>query len=441
MLFKYFKIQKKVNLREKKLLESIDRSFTRVDMFNLLKKEIKIKNKEIIISKKKIKFLNNKQIYVVAFGKMADTMINSSYRIFAKTRNVSFFSISNKLEKKFPKNIIRYKSLHPLPGKLSLIVTRKLIEFLKKIERNSIIIFLISGGGSSMLANPINGVSLNKKIRLTKKLFTLNTEPKYLNYYRIALSKIKNGGLLQYIKANNIFNFFISDENEDKIEILSSGPTVNKRQKIKKKIFNFFNQNQNAQKLIGKKNFVEIEKNLNLNINKKTHNNILLKNHDFIRILKREIKNKQKVDVIASKNFLFGSYDKNFNKIEKILNFVDRKKKNFVYIIGCQIETPMNAKSINKVGGRLQHITADLVSRNSFKNVKMVAIATDGQDYDSNIYGTIIDFSKKYNKDEINKYIKKKLTKNFHLKNKSLIIKKQNSNLNLKDIIIIYNFN
>ena len=100
----------------------------------------------------------------------------------------------------------------------------------------------------------------------------------------------------------------------------------------------------------------------------------------------------------------------------------------------------MNAKSINK-GGRLQHITADLVSRNSFKNVKMVAIATDGQDYDPNIYGAIIDFSKKYNKDEINKYIKKKFKKNFHFKNKSLIIKKQNSNLNLKDIIIIYNFN
>ena len=55
MTFKYFKIQKKVNLKEKKLLESIDHSFKRVDMFNLLKKEIKIKNKEIIISKKKNK--------------------------------------------------------------------------------------------------------------------------------------------------------------------------------------------------------------------------------------------------------------------------------------------------------------------------------------------------------------------------------------------------
>ena len=441
MTFKYFKIQKKVNLKEKKLLESIDHSFKRVDMFNLLKKEIKIKNKEIIISKKKIKFLNNKQIYVVAFGKMADTMIMSSYKIFAKTRNVSFFSISNKLEKKFPKNIIRYKSQHPLPGKLSLIATKKLVEFLKKIERDSIIIFLVSGGGSSMLANPINGVSINKKIRLTKKLFSLNTEPKYLNYCRIALSRIKNGGLLQYLKTDNIFNFFVSDENEDKIEILSSGPTVNKRQKFKKQIFNFFNQNQNVKKLIGKKHFVEIEKNLNLNISKKTHNKILLKNHDFIRVLKREIKNKQKVDVIASKKFLFGSYDINLNNIEKILYFVNRKKKNFVYIIGCQIETPMNAKSVNNMGGRLQHITADLVLRNSFKNIKMIAIATDGQDYDLNIFGTIIDFGKKYNKDEISKYIKKKITKKFHLKNKSLITKKQNSNLNLKDVIIIYNFN
>ena len=67
----------------------------------------------------------------------------------------------------------------------------------------------------------------------------------------------------------------------------------------------------------------------------------------------------------------------------------------------------MEAKSEKKLGGRLQHITAELLIRSNFKNVKIVSIATDGQDYNSNVFGTLIDFSKKYNKKK-NKFLYQK---------------------------------
>jgi len=441
MTFKYLKFQKNPLPNEKKLLESIDLSFDKVKLYGLLKKKIKIKKSEIIISKQIFQISKNRKIYVVAFGKMANRMIACAYKLFYNIKNVKYFLISNKIEKSISKKIISYRSQHPVPGKLALKATKKLVEFLKKTEKNSILIFLVSGGGSSMLAYPIRGVSINEKIRLTKKLFSLNTEPKYLNYFRMALSRVKNGGLLRDIKTNHIFNFFVSDENEDKIEILSSGPTVNRQAQLRKKILNFLSKNKYARKLIGKKNYFEINKNLNFNkTNKRTYNSILLKNFDFIKILKKEIQTKQKVDILVSKKFYFGDYEKNLKKIEKILNFVDEKKKKIIYIFGCQIETPMEAKSEKKLGGRLQHITAELLIRSNFKNVKIVSIATDGQDYNSNVFGTLIDFSKKYNKKKISSYIKKKNTKNFHIKNKSLITSKKNINLNLKDIVIIYNF-
>ena len=441
MNLNYFNIQTKISSNEKYLLKGIDKSFDKVNLFDLLKKKIKIKNENITIQKKKFKISKNNKFYIVAFGKMGDAMINSACKIFKSVENVRYFLISNKINKNSSKNFISYKSQHPIPGKLSIIATKRLINFLKIIEKNSILIFLISGGGSSLLTYPIKGITLKKKIKLTKKLFSLNTEPKYLNYFRIALSRVKNGGLLKYVKTNNIFNFMVSDENEDKIELLSSGPTVNKSLKLKNRILSFFKKNKEAIKLIGKKKYLNIYNNLNSrNFNKKTNNSIILNNYDFIKILKKEIKKYQKVNIYTPKIFLFGDYEKNIKKIIKILEFVDSKKKKCICIFGCQIETPMEAKSEQKLGGRLQHLTADLLSRNDFKNVKIVSIATDGQDYDPDVFGTIVKFSKKIDKKIIDQYIKNKITKKFHMQNKSLIISKKNTNLNLKDILIVYNY-
>lgn len=441
MAFKYLSLKKKIYSHEKHLLESIDSSFNKVNLVDLFKKNIKIGEDYTTIIKKKIKNFDNKKIYVIAFGKMASVMIGSIAKILNKKKHISYLQISNTLNYKVLKKVKSFKSQHPVPGNLSLNATRKLIDHLKKTEMNSIIIFLISGGGSSMITYPIKGISLNKKKKLTMKLFSLNTQPKYLNYYRMALSRVKNGGLLKYIKTKYIFNFFISDENEDKIEVLSSGPTVNRQSRLQKEILNYFKNNSTAKKLVNKNDFKKIIKNIkNKKINKKTKNIILLKNFDFIKILKNEIKKKLNVEVFASKKFLFGDYEKNLEKIEKILKIVENKKKKFIYIFGAQIETPMEAKSEKKLGGRLQHITADLLLRNKLKKIKIASLATDSQDYNRKVFGTLIDFSKKINKNKINHYLKYKITKKFHQMNKSLILSKKNSNLNLKDIFIIYNF-
>ena len=442
MEFKYFDFKTK-NFNDLLLLKSVDHSFDKVNIFDLLKKNIKIKKSEITIIKKKIK-LFKKKIYVVAFGKMASTMTENASMIFDKVGNVNYFQISNVLDYRILKNIKNiksYKSQHPVPGKQSVKATKKLIQHLKKIEKNSIIIFLVSGGGSSMISYPIKGFSLEKKIKLTKYLFSLNTEPKYLNYFRMSISRVKNGGLLKYIKTNEIFNFFISDENEDKISILSSGPTVNRQLKIKNLFLDYLKNNKNIREFLNKNDLNKIIANLNTKIIAKNIKNLILfKNFDFIKIIKKELKRNIDAEIFVSKTFLFGDYKKNLKKIEKIAKIVETKKKKFIYIFGAQIETPKKMMSPKKLGGRLQHITTDLLKRKIIKNVKILTIATDSQDYDPKVFGTLVDCSKKINTNKLNFYLKNFKTRNFHVKNKSIIFSKKFSNLNVKDIFIIYNF-
>ena len=66
----------------------------------------------------------------------------------------------------------KYKILHaghPIPNKQSIHATKKIINFLKKRGRKDYIIFLISGGSSSLVSLP-DGITLEDKKIVTKLL-------------------------------------------------------------------------------------------------------------------------------------------------------------------------------------------------------------------------------------------------------------------------------
>ena len=70
-----------------------------------------------------------------------------------------------------------------------------MVKFLRSLKPNDYIIFLISGGGSSIFSIPHKIFSW-KKIIISKKLISRGIEPKLINNIRKFTSKIKGGKLL-----------------------------------------------------------------------------------------------------------------------------------------------------------------------------------------------------------------------------------------------------
>ena len=88
------------------------------------------------------------------------------------------------------------------------------------------VLFLISGGGSSILSLPPINIPLKDKIRLTELLLLSGCDINELNIVRKHISDIKGGRLEQYASPSKVLSLIISDVIDNDMSAIASGPTV-----------------------------------------------------------------------------------------------------------------------------------------------------------------------------------------------------------------------
>ena len=82
---------------------------------------------------------------------------------------------------KFKKDNV-VNSTHPLVSKKSYFAAKKLIKFINKIPTKSNVIFLISGGGSAMLAHPVKGINFIEKSVFINNLLHIGIGEREVNF-------------------------------------------------------------------------------------------------------------------------------------------------------------------------------------------------------------------------------------------------------------------
>lgn len=75
-------------------------------------------------------------------------------------------------------------------------------------SRFEFVFFFVSGGGSALLPLPIEILTLEQKIRITKLIQSKGATIQQLNTVRQSMSKIKNAGILRISKSKNVKIFF-----------------------------------------------------------------------------------------------------------------------------------------------------------------------------------------------------------------------------------------
>jgi hydroxypyruvate reductase len=102
----------------------------------------------------------------------------------------------------------------------------QILQRLATLGSDDVCLVLISGGGSALLPAPIDGISLEDKLAVTRRLAAAGATIQELNAVRTRLSRIKGGGLLRAIPAGRVFVLIISDVIGDPLDVIASGPTV-----------------------------------------------------------------------------------------------------------------------------------------------------------------------------------------------------------------------
>ncbi|MCY2983776.1 MAG: DUF4147 domain-containing protein [Planctomycetota bacterium] len=104
--------------------------------------------------------------------------------------------------------------------------TRQILNHVRQAGRNDCVVALISGGGSALLCSPIDGLSLEEKVELTRALSSSGANIEQLNSVRRCLSNVKGGGLARACKANKLITCIVSDVLGDPLDLIASGPTI-----------------------------------------------------------------------------------------------------------------------------------------------------------------------------------------------------------------------
>jgi hydroxypyruvate reductase len=115
---------------------------------------------------------------------------------------------------------------HPIPDQRGVAASRKIAAILEGCAERTLVLCLISGGGSALMPAPVEGISLADKQETTRLLLGCGAEIGEINAIRKHLSFLKGGGLVRLAAPAMVVSLIISDVVADRLDAIASGPTV-----------------------------------------------------------------------------------------------------------------------------------------------------------------------------------------------------------------------
>lgn len=115
---------------------------------------------------------------------------------------------------------------HPVPDEMSLEAGRVMLETVRGLSANDLVIAMISGGGSALLVAPAGDMTLEDKRSVNRALLKSGANIREMNAVRKHLSQIKGGRLAMAAQPASVVTLVISDVPGDDPSDIASGPTV-----------------------------------------------------------------------------------------------------------------------------------------------------------------------------------------------------------------------
>ncbi len=163
--------------------------------------------------------------FVVSIGKAANTMVEA---FAAKTGELFEGIVASYVPPEQQVRGYRYfLGGHPTPNADSVLAADAALRALNSLDQNSLVVFLISGGGSSILEKPIDEeISLADLVATYRALVLCGAPIAEINAVRKHLSAVKGGRLALAASGAQQVSLLVSDVPDATPDALASGPTM-----------------------------------------------------------------------------------------------------------------------------------------------------------------------------------------------------------------------
>jgi glycerate 2-kinase len=113
---------------------------------------------------------------------------------------------------------------HPHPDADSLAAAERIIDLARAADEKTLLLLLVSGGGSALCTAPAEGITLEQKLKTSRLLMEAGADIVELNTVRKHLSRIKGGQLAALAQPARIITLAVSDVLGDRPDVIASGP-------------------------------------------------------------------------------------------------------------------------------------------------------------------------------------------------------------------------
>jgi glycerate-2-kinase len=195
-----------------------------VEPWGLVRESVERRGDVVRIKGKEFDLAAHERVFIVSFGKAAAAMGEALAEVLDE-RLTSGLVIVPWPVRKESSRLEYIEASHPVPDARSVEAGRRVIEIASQAGEKDLLFVCISGGGSSLLALPAEGITLEKKRRLTEDLLRAGATIQELNVVRKHLSEIKGGQLARAAFPATVVTLVISDVVADDLGTIASGPT------------------------------------------------------------------------------------------------------------------------------------------------------------------------------------------------------------------------
>lgn len=167
------------------------------------------------------------KLIVIGFGKAAVAMGKATEdSLYAIIDDGILITKHGHSDKKNPLGKLKVlEAGHPIPDEYGFNGTEEVIRLMRAADEKTLVLCLISGGGSALLVSPYEGITLADKQSVTDLLLKAGANINELNTVRKHISKVKGGRLAETAFPAKVISLIISDVVGDRLDVIASGPT------------------------------------------------------------------------------------------------------------------------------------------------------------------------------------------------------------------------
>lgn len=163
-------------------------------------------------------------LYLVAVGKAAYSMaMKAEQLLHGHIKEGIVCTKYGHIKGKIP-GIQCYEGGHPLMDENSLQATKEILKMTADLQKEDMVLFLLSGGGSALFEDPL--ISLEELVDINAQLLKSKASIQEINTIRKRLSKVKGGKFAEHCLPAQVYTIILSDILNDPVDMIASGPTA-----------------------------------------------------------------------------------------------------------------------------------------------------------------------------------------------------------------------